>query len=252
VSDLDLIFVREDRIHALYISPWIDTWPRPDFLIYPIVAASDAGARTVILRMIMRDAPWGFRKTLRLTIDGEPVALPLDRPNAVTEDNGGCRSVTRVSVGGQEAVLARIARAGDVRVLFGSAGRFYRLDADDLARARRMLEVFRGAELPSDDLVFDLPDRDVTLPERVGQKISPKFPEPARKTTQAEVKVTLAATIGEDGSVRQVRILEASAGDCGFEEASLEAVRQWKYKPGTRMGRPAAMNTKIVVTFFKG
>jgi TonB family protein len=244
----DLLVLTDPNLGTTYVSPWMDDWPRPDVLIYPMVAATKTGARTVILRILMRDAPASFGRSVHLAIGGEDVSLPLDRPNAVTEDNDGCRSVTRVSVGGQEQVLRRLAHATDVRVLFGENGWTYRLNAADLSRARRMLGVFDGTELPHGDAFFE-PGPGVSVPQLIeSTRVFPKFPKhPAIRRT--DVKVTLAVTLGVDGAIERVRILEPAGGDCGFEEAVLEAIRQWKYKPGMKQGQPVRATIKVLFTF---
>ena len=45
----DLLVITDPNLGTTYVSPWMDDWPRPDVLIYPMVAATKTGARTVIL-----------------------------------------------------------------------------------------------------------------------------------------------------------------------------------------------------------
>jgi TonB family protein len=57
------------------------------------------------------------------------------------------------------------------------------------------------------------------------------------------------AVIGADGLVSDVVVLSCSRPGIGFEEQAAAAVRQWRYKPATRNGRPVAVYFSIYVTF---
>ena len=39
-----------------------------------------------------------------------------------------------------------------------------------------------------------------------------------------------------DGTVGEIEVRQGAGGDCGFEEAAIEAVSKWRYKPGTKDG----------------
>jgi protein TonB len=59
----------------------------------------------------------------------------------------------------------------------------------------------------------------------------------------------LEATILSDGSVGEVRMLESSDTRYGFDDAAIEAVRQWRYAPATLDGGPVATTIEIVIEF---
>ncbi|MBA3915038.1 MAG: energy transducer TonB [Acidobacteriales bacterium] len=59
-------------------------------------------------------------------------------------------------------------------------------------------------------------------------------------------EVVLKATITIDGSVADLKVLR---GHPSFVAAALDAVRQWKYKPFLRDGRPVQAETTITLEF---
>lgn len=74
----------------------------------------------------------------------------------------------------------------------------------------------------------------VTAPKIVS-RVNPEYPRLALQMN-ASGEVTLQALIGIDGSVENVRILNVSRSGLGFEKASEDAVRQWRYRPATKNG----------------
>jgi TonB family protein len=83
----------------------------------------------------------------------------------------------------------------------------------------------------------------------LGRKIggsSPTYPASA-KQAHIEGTVTLSVLIGEDGHIRQVRVM--SAPDPALALASLEAVRDWVYTPYQLNGHPVEVSTQIKVIY---
>ena len=254
--------VHEANSNATYYYPRIDVWPQPDVLIYPIVAQSGSGARILILRVVVRDAPAEIASVFRLVVDGTTVTLPLDHKGAVVDDEAGCRRITKVTLGDQEPLIRQIAAAKDVGIVYGGRARdSFTLREPDFERARRMLKLFESPTLPPAD---EKPrkeawagpgsregDPGVNNPVLImSSKVQPQFPPKARaQRRRMKAEVTLEAVVRKDGTVGDVRILRAAGGDCGFEEASMAAVKQWKYKPGTRNGQPVDVYFTIVTSF---
>jgi protein TonB len=58
--------------------------------------------------------------------------------------------------------------------------------------------------------------------------------------------VVLHGTVAEDGSIRD---LKPVSGDPVLAEASVQAVKQWKYEPYRRNGTQIAMPIDITVDF---
>lgn len=79
-------------------------------------------------------------------------------------------------------------------------------------------------------------------------KVEPIYPRLAREAG-VQGKVFIQAIVLSDGSVGDAQVLSTNAPGLGFEEAALEAVRQWKYKPGEQGGRPVDVYFNVVVSF---
>lgn len=75
--------------------------------------------------------------------------------------------------------------------------------------------------------------------------VNPKYPREARdKGIQGDV--LLQATIDTKGNIAN---LNAVQGDPILVEASIEAVKQWKYKPYILNGEPVEVETTIKIQF---
>lgn len=60
--------------------------------------------------------------------------------------------------------------------------------------------------------------------------------------------VGLILKIGRDGTPRNIRI-ERNSGHAQLDQAALEAVKTWKFRPGTRGGQPVESDLRVPVTF---
>ncbi|MFQ5719228.1 MAG: energy transducer TonB [Acidobacteriota bacterium] len=78
--------------------------------------------------------------------------------------------------------------------------------------------------------------------------VEPGYPELARKAG-IQGKVFLQAIILSDGTVGDISVLSTNAPDLGFEESAIDAVKQWRYKPGEQNNRAVDVLFNIVVTF---
>jgi TonB family protein len=102
-----------------------------------------------------------------------------------------------------------------------------------------------------------LPDAE-PLPEgvfRVGEdvkapvvisRVEPLYPEVARKARIAGI-VILETIIDTNGNVREARVLKPLP--FGLDQAALDAVRQWKFRPGTRHGEPVDVLFNLTINF---
>ncbi len=93
-----------------------------------------------------------------------------------------------------------------------------------------------------------IPGRDgVTEPVLV-HRVRPVYPEKAKKR-RIEGKVIFQIVIREDGTVGEVKVLKEPAADLGFREAAVAAVKQWRYRPATKDGKPVPVYFTVVVKF---
>ena len=77
-------------------------------------------------------------------------------------------------------------------------------------------------------------------------KVEPSYPHVARRAGLGG-RVTLRAVIAEDGSVESVEVF-ASTNPL-FDDAAVDAVRQWRYRPALMNGRPVKVYFSVVVNF---
>jgi TonB family protein len=76
-------------------------------------------------------------------------------------------------------------------------------------------------------------------------KVDPNYPFLAR-SQRLSGKVTLAATIGVDGSVQGVKVV---SGPPLLAGAATAALRQWRYRPATLNGSPVQVEKEITFVF---
>jgi protein TonB len=79
------------------------------------------------------------------------------------------------------------------------------------------------------------------------QRVAPEYPVRARARGAAGA-VTLSILVGADGRVRDVRVLKADPPDL-FEEAAVDAVRQWTFTPGEYNGSPVDVRVEQTLRF---
>ena len=92
-------------------------------------------------------------------------------------------------------------------------------------------------------------DPGVTYPVLIdGSRVVPRYPDPAR-TAGGQGRVILEAVVHRDGSVGELQVLQCTNPGLGFEEEAMQAVRQWRYRPGRQHGRPAEVTFTVIVEF---
>ena len=75
--------------------------------------------------------------------------------------------------------------------------------------------------------------------------VTPQYPPEAGRA-RIEGTVVLLATIGADGSVKDVRV---ESGLPILAQAAIDAVRQWRYKPYMIDGEPVEVDSRITINF---
>jgi protein TonB len=77
-------------------------------------------------------------------------------------------------------------------------------------------------------------------------QVEPEFSEDARKAKLQGV-VMLYAEVDTNGRLRNIRVTRGLG--LGLEEKAIEAVKQWRFRPGTRDGKPVVAPASIEVNF---
>jgi TonB family protein len=86
---------------------------------------------------------------------------------------------------------------------------------------------------------------DVNAPV-VLSKVEPVYTEEARKARIMGI-VIVEATIGRDGLVKNVSVLKPLP--FGLDQAAVDAVKQWTFKPATMNGQPVDVRFNLTVNF---
>lgn len=89
----------------------------------------------------------------------------------------------------------------------------------------------------------------VSLPKLVN-KVEPVYPPTAREN-RAQGTIIILATIDESGNVIETSIHKGIEGADGkaLGEAAMSAVKQWKFEPALKNGKPVTVTYKITVRF---
>lgn len=83
-------------------------------------------------------------------------------------------------------------------------------------------------------------------PPRLLREVKPSYTDEARRQNIAG-EVVLEIVVGENGSVRDVRIVRALG--YGLDERAIAAVRQWRFAPARRLGAPVSVMVEVAVEF---
>ena len=86
----------------------------------------------------------------------------------------------------------------------------------------------------------------IAQPPRPVHKVTPLYPEKCRED-KIEGSVILELTADKKGNVAKVRVIKPSHPD--LDASAIEALKQWKYKPVIKKGKPAPVVFVVVVDF---
>jgi TonB family protein len=77
------------------------------------------------------------------------------------------------------------------------------------------------------------------------QRVEPAYPEAARDQ-HIQGQIVLQATVGKDGAVQELKVI---SGDPQLATAAADAVRQWRFLPFLKAGKPVEFETQVTVDF---
>jgi protein TonB len=80
------------------------------------------------------------------------------------------------------------------------------------------------------------------------QKTIPLYP-PIAKAARVSGTVVLQATISKAGMIENLRVL---SGPAMLQQAAMDAVRSWRYRPYLLNGEPVEVETTVNVVFTLG
>ena len=85
-------------------------------------------------------------------------------------------------------------------------------------------------------------------PPRVIKEVKPEYMDEAKKAG-IQGSVLLGVTVEADGSVGEVTVTRSLDKEHGLDEQAVKAVKQWKFEPGRKDGKPVAVLVQIEMTF---
>ena len=77
-------------------------------------------------------------------------------------------------------------------------------------------------------------------------KVEPRYTEEARDQ-KIQGTLVLAMVVGADGYARDVRVVRSV--DQGLDANGIQAVLEWKFKPGEKDGQPVAVFATVEINF---
>jgi periplasmic protein TonB len=90
-----------------------------------------------------------------------------------------------------------------------------------------------------------LPRKNATKPELLSKE-EPEYSEEARKS-KLQGTVVLSIVVSATGGVSDLRVIRGLG--LGLDERAMEAVKQWRFRPATVDGKPAATRAVVEVNF---
>lgn len=108
----------------------------------------------------------------------------------------------------------------------------------------------RDPSCPQLESVPGLADLEEVTPPSIipDSHVGPRYPRGPRIGKDPGT-VVLETVIRRDGSIGEICVLSADPSGLGFEEAAIEAVKQWRYVPAKRDGEPIAVRFVVRVDF---
>jgi TonB family protein len=81
--------------------------------------------------------------------------------------------------------------------------------------------------------------------------IRERKPDYTREANEARIQgtVVLECVVWSDGSVSQVRVLQSVDTTYGLDDQAVKAAKQWRFKPGTKDGKPVPVEVTLELTF---
>jgi periplasmic protein TonB len=85
-----------------------------------------------------------------------------------------------------------------------------------------------------------------TTPPKAIHTVAPEYPETAIRSV-VDPTVLVKLTIPPDGIPKDVKIAKGYRPE--FDQSALEAVRQWRFKPAMKDGKPVQVTVTLQVVF---
>jgi protein TonB len=80
------------------------------------------------------------------------------------------------------------------------------------------------------------------------REIKPQYTEEARRA-KIEGMVEMSAVVLEDGTVGDVTVTKSLDQQYGLDDEAVKAMKKWRFKPGTKDGKPVAVTITVEMSF---
>ena len=94
---------------------------------------------------------------------------------------------------------------------------------------------------------FFKPGNGVSLPTLV-REVKPAYTSDAMRA-KVQGTVLVQCIVKQDGSVGDVEVLRSLDPTFGLDQEAIKAAKQWRFRPGTRLGEPVPVQITIELTF---
>ena len=91
------------------------------------------------------------------------------------------------------------------------------------------------------------PGNGISLPQLI-KEVKPQYTSDAMRA-KIQGQVWVECVVRPDGSVGDAKVIRSLDSTFGLDEAALTAARQWRFRPGTRLGEPVSVLITIELTF---
>ena len=78
------------------------------------------------------------------------------------------------------------------------------------------------------------------------QNVQPSYTQEARDA-RVQGTIQLEAVVGSDGSISKVQVLKSLG--YGLDENAAKALSEWRFKPGTKDGKPVNVRIQVTMSF---
>ncbi len=165
------------------------------------------------------------------TVAGTPVQPSATSGTAVAPPASGATAAIAPAASKPETGKATDSKAGDIKK-----------DAAAAPSSSSSLPL-SSAPLPGENTAIILSSQGAQ--KRLAYSVAAKYPVEAR-SEGADGTVVLKAVVDENGKVGGLRLVE---GNAMLATAAIQAVKQWRYRPYVRDGKPQAFQTVVIVDF---
>jgi len=92
-----------------------------------------------------------------------------------------------------------------------------------------------------------MPGNGVTSPAVV-REVKPQYTAEAMRA-KVQGTVWLQCVVLPDGTVGNVQVTKSLDSNFGLDQEAIKAAKQWRFRPGSRMGEPVPVLVTIELTF---